>query len=1074
MTLANPASALGYQSSGPGSVYPEPGAIALRGAAVNIDAGSDPALVSAPGALLPTPAATIDGTSLAVPFGQNAAGTQPLMAFDPSGDLYAAAFDDDGNPIINEYLPGSNSPTVTLTGFTAPMALACDPGGDLFVDDNGSVMEFAAGSSSPTAPLSGISDAAALTFDSQGNLYVADPGNAAVEEFAPGSTVPTNTFSGLVTPTAMACDASGDLFVLDSGAGSNGTVYEFAAGSNSPTATLTGPSDYPVALACDSLGDLYVLNCPSPGSSSGPNGASVSMFAAGSTTPTATLSGLIGPQALAADPSGNINVLDNCYSAQGFDPSGTPQAQSAIVQFAPGSTAPTATIGLAQPGQAPMIVGPGGDICVAGVDADGNNILSVFPAGSVTPTGGGVVVYTSLSDLPINVGNTQGTGGGIDLTNAELAQISTGAAGSITIGDGSQEGNITFADAVPAATPGAATVVFQDPTGPGQIILDDSDGGTALDGNGGTVTLMPGTGGVATPLTPSGVPLATQGFDADGLTLTPTLPFAPTPGTQYTVVDNTAAPAADNPITGTFANLPQGGPLSASYDGTTYYFAANYAGGDGNDLVLTNTATPAQPQTISFASIPYQSYGSTIALAAIASSGLPVSFSVVSGPAVIDGNNLTVVGVGPITVQASQNGDADYLPAPAVNMPFTAVPARLTITANPQTKVFGAALPALTASYAGLVNGDTPASLTKQPAITTPATTASQVGTYPIIVSGAVDPDYTFTYSDSKLIILPAATTVALTTPAGPVVPGQSLTFQATVAVVSPGTGTPGGSVTFIGDKGAVLGIVRLGNTGTASLSTSFSTAGQHTVTAVYSGDANYNGNSWAINETVSPAATKTTLAASASSSVYGQTVTLTAAVAQVAPATMAPSGGTVTFYDNGAALGQAVPLGANDKATLQISTLPVGADSLTAQYNGSANFASSSPSHPAPLNVAPDKTKTTLIAAPTSAASGQSITFTATVSAALPGTATATGTVTFRNGTTSLETVALVNGQAQLRVSNLPVGTDSITVIYNGNPDFLTSTSNSVSVKVSSPPHSLAAAALMALMDDSSSDDDS
>ena len=67
--------------------------------------------------------------------------------------------------------------------------------------------------------------------------------------------------------------------------------------------------------------------------------------------------------------------------------------------------------------------------------------------------------------------------------------------------------------------------------GPGQIVLDDAGTGTGLDGNGGTVTLMPGTGGIVAPLAaPSGVPLATNGFNATGLTLTPTLNFAPAVG----------------------------------------------------------------------------------------------------------------------------------------------------------------------------------------------------------------------------------------------------------------------------------------------------------------------------------------------------------------------------------------------------------------------------------------------------------------------------------------------------------------------------------------------------------------
>ena len=60
-----------------------------------------------------------------------------------------------------------------------------------------------------------------------------------------------------------------------------------------------------------------------------------------------------------------------------------------------------------------------------------------------------------------------------------------------------------------------------------------------------------------------------------------------------TVINNTATPASSNPIIGTFTNLPQGGTISASYGGTTYFFQANYAGGDGNDLVLT--AIPPVP-----------------------------------------------------------------------------------------------------------------------------------------------------------------------------------------------------------------------------------------------------------------------------------------------------------------------------------------------------------------------------------------------------------------------------------------------------------------------------------------------
>ena len=199
----------------------------------------------------------------------------------------------------------------------------------------------------------------------------------------------------------------------------------------------------------------------------------------------------------------------------------------------------------------------------------------------------------------MSIGGNNNAVNGISLTAAELAEIYTTASGTVTFGDSSQTGNITFATATPATTAGAATVVVQSTTGPGQIILDDTGSGTGLNGNGGTVTLTPGTGGVVTPLNASGTPLSTQGFNATGLTLSLSLNFVPTIGTQLTVVNNTATPAASHPIIGTFTNLPQGGMISATYGGTTYSFQANYAGGDGNDLVLTAKGGRRNQTTVS-------------------------------------------------------------------------------------------------------------------------------------------------------------------------------------------------------------------------------------------------------------------------------------------------------------------------------------------------------------------------------------------------------------------------------------------------------------------------------------------
>ena len=76
----------------------------------------------------------------------------------------------------------------------------------------------------------------------------------------------------------------------------------------------------------------------------------------------------------------------------------------------------------------------------------------------------------------------------------------------------------------------------------------------------------------------------------------------------------------------------------------------------------------------------------------------------------------------------------------------------MTITADNQTKVYGAALPTLTASYTGFVNGDTSASLTTQPTLSTTATAHSHIRqSYAITASGAVDPDYSITYVAGSL-----------------------------------------------------------------------------------------------------------------------------------------------------------------------------------------------------------------------------------------------------------------------------------------------------------------------------------
>src|SRR5262249_54863981 len=85
--------------------------------------------------------------------------------------------------------------------------------------------------------------------------------------------------------------------------------------------------------------------------------------------------------------------------------------------------------------------------------------------------------------------------------------------------------------------------------------------------------------------------------------------------------------------------------------------------------------------------------------------------------------------------------------------------ALLTITADSKTKVYGSPTPALTASYNGLVNGDTPAVVSGL-TLSTTATAASGVSTYAITASVASAANYSISYVAGSLTVTPAPLTI--------------------------------------------------------------------------------------------------------------------------------------------------------------------------------------------------------------------------------------------------------------------------------------------------------------------------
>jgi hypothetical protein len=128
--------------------------------------------------------------------------------------------------------------------------------------------------------------------------------------------------------------------------------------------------------------------------------------------------------------------------------------------------------------------------------------------------------------------------------------------------------------------------------------------------------------------------------------------------------------------------------------------------------------------------------------------------------------------------------------------------------------------------------------------------------------------------------------------------------------------------------------------------------------------------------------------------------------------------------------------------ATFTTSTLALGTHSITAVYGGTTSF-NGSTSHAVSQVVAQFTSTTTLTSSVNPSVPGQSVTFTATVTAS---SGTATGTVTFNDGSTAIGTGTIgTGGVATFATTTLALGNHPITAVYGGSAAFSGSTSSVV-----------------------------
>jgi Bacterial Ig-like domain (group 3)/Divergent InlB B-repeat domain len=186
------------------------------------------------------------------------------------------------------------------------------------------------------------------------------------------------------------------------------------------------------------------------------------------------------------------------------------------------------------------------------------------------------------------------------------------------------------------------------------------------------------------------------------------------------------------------------------------------------------------------------------------------------------------------------------------------------------------------------------------------------------------------------------------------VIAGRSLTFTAAVTHTGAPGLTPSGTVTFrdltyqdlTPITTTLASNVALDSNGQATVDTSSLTAGgaflgNHFITAIYSGDANFSGGSATLIQKIHASGSTTRVSSSPNPSGFGEPVTFTAMVTSRTAGAPTPSG-MITFRDGSSLLAQR-PLSRAGSASFNTSTLRTGSHTINAVYSSDTVFASSS-----------------------------------------------------------------------------------------------------------------------------------
>jgi hypothetical protein len=288
--------------------------------------------------------------------------------------------------------------------------------------------------------------------------------------------------------------------------------------------------------------------------------------------------------------------------------------------------------------------------------------------------------------------------------------------------------------------------------------------------------------------------------------------------------------------------------------------------------------------------------------------------------------------------------------------------------------------------------------------------------------------------------VVRASTAVDIVASANPSHNGDAVTFDASVAPLAPGAGTPTGTVSFTVD-GTPLGSDVPLSGGHAQSAAIPLPDGAHDVIATYHGDAGYLPSTGSSTQTVGAGATATTLSATPRNPVVGQSSVITATV--TAPGSSGPPVGGVDISLDGDQKCGNVSLVAGQATCPMPADLQPGEHAITARYTPGTGAFTASTGRLTQL-VSKGSTVVTVQATPDPSTFGQQVTLHAQVVAAAPAGGVPSGTAVFTvDGAQVGDPVPLRTQDGAGEADSIPIprlaaGPHVLRVQYGGDASFV------------------------------------